>query len=106
MVRLIRIVWSDVRAEVPDALWAENAGIGRQHVEVRLRQTAEGYEATARFYAGGLLLETWTNRYRILGAAQNGYQEVRRRAERWLNGFHVRGLRPARWQIDTGRKQT
>lgn len=92
------IRWADVRQLTPGARWAENAGVDRNHVELRLRETTDGWQVTARFYAGGLLLETWSRDYQHLGFAESGYREVRRRAERWLNGLHIKGLKPITWR--------
>lgn len=95
---MYEIRWADVRAEVPGARWAEDAGVDRKHVELRLRKSDEGCQVTARFYAGGVLLETWSRDYQMQAHAENGYREVKRRANRWLNGFHLRGLKPPAWR--------
>lgn len=97
---MIDITWTN--QSTPGAVRAQSAEVDQQRVEVRMAAIPDGWAVTIRFYVDGRRMETWHRAYRGRGWADDGYQEVKRRAERWLRGLGLRGLCPAKWHRTVG----
>lgn len=104
------ITWTDVLALVPQPIQAHDAAHGTRRVEARMWRIPGAdmpYQLQFTLRVQGTVIETWVHDYtaRGLSAAHNAYADAKTRAERWLDGTPIEGVRPPvsqHWTINKG----
>ena len=97
------ITWTDVRAQIPQALIAENAEAGSRRVKARLRidrASAKPYQCTFTLWDGEERADTWEREYggrRGFTSAIQGYYQRKEASERWLQGEWIGSVKGKGW---------
>lgn len=95
----MEITWTNVLANIPQPLRADDAAFGHSRAEVRLwlyHSRDRRYQLQTRLWRGEELIETWTRDYLPQGmsGAHRAYDDAKWRAEQWLQGMPLSQVRP------------